>query len=119
MCSARDFRFAGYGDWHGLHALAELQTLAKFAHGGGRPDMFAHETARESRMPQASLTLKLKLSPGIRLRYFFHSAAAKNVMIYGEAEWSFSTKLLPGIAKYTRKQGTHLPSKMRFDLGAI
>ena len=61
----------------------------------------------------ASLNLKLKAitrDAGVDILSF---GGAKNGMMYGEAVVFFDQTLAKDF-KYTRKQGTHLPSKMRF-----
>jgi threonine aldolase len=61
----------------------------------------------------ASLNAKLKeitKDAGVDVLSF---GGAKNGMMYGEAVVFFDKSLAKNF-KYTRKQGTHLPSKMRF-----
>ena len=61
----------------------------------------------------ASLNVKLKditKDAGVDILSF---GGAKNGMMYGEAVVFFDKSLAKDF-KYTRKQGTHLPSKMRF-----
>ena len=88
----------------------ELTALAAFAHGQG---MLLHMDGARISNAAASLRLNLKQitrNVGVDVLSF---GGAKNGMMYGEAvvffDKSFSREF-----KYLRKQGTHLPSKMRF-----
>ena len=88
----------------------ELKSLAKFAHDH---DMLLHMDG--ARISNAAASLKIKLrtitrDAGVDILSF---GGAKNGMMYGEAVVFFDRSLAKDF-KYTRKQGTHLPSKMRF-----
>ena len=93
-----------------VYTLKELKTLANFAH---RNDMLLHLDG--ARIANAAVSLKVPLKEmtvdiGVDVLSF---GGAKNGMMYGEAV-VFLNKKLGGDFKYTRKQGMHLPSKMRF-----
>ncbi len=88
----------------------ELKKLAGFAH---KNEMLLHMDG--ARIANAAAALKASLSSitkdvGVDVLSF---GGAKNGMIYGEAVVFFDRGLAKDF-KYTRKQGTHLPSKMRF-----
>ncbi|MDQ3172121.1 MAG: low specificity L-threonine aldolase [Acidobacteriota bacterium] len=88
----------------------ELKTLSAFAHKNG---MLLHMDG--ARIANATASLKASLSTitrdvGVDVLSF---GGAKNGMMYGEAVIFFDRSLAKNF-KYTRKQGTHLPSKMRF-----
>jgi len=88
----------------------ELKKLSDFAHKNG---MLLHMDG--ARIANAAASLKANLSAitrdvGVDVLSF---GGAKNGMIYGEAVIFFDRSLAKDF-KYTRKQGTHLPSKMRF-----
>lgn len=88
----------------------ELKKLSDFAHQNG---MLLHMDG--ARIANAAASLKANLSAitrdvGVDVLSF---GGAKNGMIYGEAVIFFDRSLAQDF-KYTRKQGTHLPSKMRF-----
>ncbi len=88
----------------------EIKELAKFAH---QNRMLLHLDG--ARIANAAASLKLPLAAltadlGVDVLSF---GGAKNGMMYGEAVVFFDQKLASDF-KYTRKQGTHLPSKMRF-----
>src|SRR4029079_4711569 len=81
-----------------------------FAHAN---DMLLHVDG--ARIANAAAGLKVKLKEitrdaGVDILSF---GGAKNGMMYGEAVVFFDKSLARNF-KYTRKQGTHLPSKMRF-----
>ena len=93
-----------------VYTPSELKGLAKFAH---EHDMLLHVDG--ARIANAAAGLKVKLSEitkdaGVDILSF---GGAKNGMMYGEAVVFFDQTLAKDF-KYTRKQGTHLPSKMRF-----
>jgi len=93
-----------------VYQPAELKTLAKFAHDH---EMLLHVDG--ARIANAAAHLKCKLKAitkdaGVDILSF---GGAKNGMMYGEAVVFFDESLAKDF-KYTRKQGTHLPSKMRF-----
>src|SRR6185295_11132171 len=93
-----------------VYTPRELQTLAKFAH---EHDMLLHVDGARIANAAAGLNLKLKAitkDAGVDILSF---GGAKNGMMYGEAVVFFDKDLARDF-KYTRKQGTHLPSKMRF-----
>ena len=88
----------------------ELKTLSRFAH---EHDMLLHVDGARIANAAASLNVKLKditRDAGVDILSF---GGAKNGMMYGEAVVFFDKSLAKDF-KYTRKQGTHLPSKMRF-----
>ncbi len=93
-----------------VYTARELRTLADFAHNH---DMLLHVDG--ARIANAAAGLKVKLKAitrdvGVDVLSF---GGAKNGMMYGEAVVFFNQSLAKDF-KYTRKQGTHLPSKMRF-----
>ncbi len=93
-----------------VYTPSELKSLARFAHDH---DMLLHMDG--ARISNAAASLKVKLSAitrdaGVDILSF---GGAKNGMMYGEAVVFFNKSLAKDF-KYTRKQGTHLPSKMRF-----
>jgi len=93
-----------------VYTPRELQTLAKFAH---EHDMLLHVDGARIANAAAGLGVKLKeitRDVGVDVLSF---GGAKNGMMYGEAVVFFNKNLARDF-KYTRKQGTHLPSKMRF-----
>ncbi|MBA3569345.1 MAG: low specificity L-threonine aldolase, partial [Pyrinomonadaceae bacterium] len=88
----------------------ELKRLSDFAH---KNEMLLHMDG--ARIANATASLKANLSTitrdvGVDVLSF---GGAKNGMMYGEAVIFFDRSLAKNF-KYTRKQGTHLPSKMRF-----
>jgi threonine aldolase len=93
-----------------VYTPRELKTLATFAH---EHDMLLHVDGARIANAAASLKVKLKAitrDVGVDILSF---GGAKNGMMYGEAVVFFNQALAKDF-KYTRKQGTHLPSKMRF-----
>jgi threonine aldolase len=87
-----------------------MKSLAAFAHDH---DMLLHVDG--ARLANAAASLKVKLRAitrdvGVDVLSF---GGAKNGMMYGEAVVFFDRTLGKDF-KYTRKQGTHLPSKMRY-----
>ena len=93
-----------------VYSQRELKSLAKFAH---ERDMLLHVDGARIANAAVSLNVKLKeitKDAGVDILSF---GGAKNGMMYGEAVVFFD-KTLAKDFKYTRKQGTHLPSKMRF-----
>ena len=93
-----------------VYTQREMKALATFAHDH---DMLLHVDG--ARIANAAASLKVKLAAitkdvGVDVLSF---GGAKNGMMYGEAVVFFDKKLA-GDFKYTRKQGTHLPSKMRY-----
>ncbi|HZI86162.1 MAG TPA: low specificity L-threonine aldolase, partial [Pyrinomonadaceae bacterium] len=88
----------------------ELKKLSEFAHKNG---MLLHMDG--ARIANAAASLRKDFSSltrdvGVDVLSF---GGAKNGMMYGEAIVFFDQNLAKDF-KYTRKQGTHLPSKMRF-----
>ena len=93
-----------------VYTPRELKSLSSFAHDNG---MLLHVDGARIANAAASLNLKLKAitkDAGVDVLSF---GGAKNGMMYGEAVVFFDQSLAKDF-KYTRKQGTHLPSKMRF-----
>lgn len=93
-----------------VYTPRELKELANFAHDN---DMLLHVDGARIANAAASLNVKLKAitrDAGVDILSF---GGAKNGMMYGEAVVFFDKSLAKDF-KYTRKQGTHLPSKMRF-----
>jgi threonine aldolase len=93
-----------------VYTPGELKSLSRFAHGH---DMLLHVDGARIANAAASLNVKLKditRDAGVDILSF---GGAKNGMMYGEAVVFFD-KAVGRNFKYTRKQGTHLPSKMRF-----
>lgn len=93
-----------------VYTPKEIKELAAFAH---QNDMVLHMDG--ARIANAAAGLRLPLSAitkdvGVDVLSF---GGAKNGMMYGEAVVFFDKSLAKDF-KYTRKQGTHLPSKMRF-----
>jgi threonine aldolase len=88
----------------------ELKTLADFAHEN---DMLLHVDGARLANAAVSLDASLKeitADAGVDVLSF---GGTKNGMMYGEAVIFFDKKLAADF-KYIRKQGMHLPSKMRF-----
>ena len=88
----------------------ELKAIAKFAHAN---NMLLHVDG--ARLANAAATLNTSLKSitadaGVDVLSF---GGTKNGMIYGEAVVFFDPRLAHDF-KYIRKQGMHLPSKMRF-----
>lgn len=93
-----------------IYTPAELKALAGFAH---QHDMLLHMDGARIANAAASLRTdfkKITTDVGVDVLSF---GGAKNGMMFGEAVVFFDPKLAKGF-KYLRKQGTHLPSKMRF-----
>jgi threonine aldolase len=93
-----------------VYTPRELRNLSGFAHDNG---MLLHVDGARIANAAASLNVKLKeitRDAGVDILSF---GGAKNGMMYGEAVVFFDKNLAKDF-KYTRKQGTHLPSKMRF-----
>jgi threonine aldolase len=93
-----------------VYTKSELKTLARFAHDH---NMLLHVDG--ARIANAALSLNTSLKEitadaGVDVLSF---GGAKNGMMYGEAVVFFDKKLATDF-KYIRKQGMHLPSKMRF-----
>jgi len=93
-----------------VYTPRELKNLSGFAHDNG---MLLHVDGARIANAAACLNVKLKeitRDAGVDILSF---GGAKNGMMYGEAVVFFDKDLAKDF-KYTRKQGTHLPSKMRF-----
>ena len=93
-----------------VYTKNELKTLARFAHDN---NMLLHVDGARIANAAASLNASLKeftVDAGVDVLSF---GGAKNGMMYGEAVVFFNKKLGDDF-KYIRKQGMHLPSKMRF-----
>src|SRR6266550_5098832 len=93
-----------------IYTPRELKALSSFAHDHG---MLLHMDGARVANAAASLGVKLRVmtkDAGVDILSF---GGAKNGMMYGEAVVFFD-KTLAKDFKYTRKQGTHLPSKMRY-----
>ncbi|HSB29813.1 MAG TPA: low specificity L-threonine aldolase [Pyrinomonadaceae bacterium] len=93
-----------------VYSRSELKTLADFAH---RNNMLLHVDG--ARISNAAVSLnssfrEITRDSGVDVLSF---GGAKNGMMYGEAVVFFDQKLASDF-KYIRKQGMHLPSKMRF-----
>lgn len=93
-----------------VYTQRELKALSSFAHEN---DMLLHMDG--ARIANAAASLKLPLraitrEAGVDVLSF---GGAKNGMMYGEAVVFFDRTIAKDF-KYTRKQGTHLPSKMRY-----
>ncbi|HSE16527.1 MAG TPA: low specificity L-threonine aldolase [Pyrinomonadaceae bacterium] len=93
-----------------VYTREELKTLADFAHENG---MLLHVDG--ARLANAAVALdatfkEITADVGVDVLSF---GGTKNGMMYGEAVVFFD-KSLAGDFKYIRKQGMHLPSKMRF-----
>jgi len=93
-----------------VYTKSELKTLATFAH---KNDMLLHVDGARIANAAVSLNASLKeitVDAGVDVLSF---GGAKNGMMYGEAVVFFDQKLAADF-KYIRKQGMHLPSKMRY-----
>lgn len=93
-----------------VYSAAEVKALASFAH---QNEMLLHMDGARIANAAASLRTdlrKITSDAGVDILSF---GGAKNGMMFGEAVVFFDPKLAEGF-KYLRKQGTHLPSKMRF-----
>jgi threonine aldolase len=93
-----------------VYTKNELKTLARFAHDH---NMLLHVDGARIANAAVSLNANLKeitADAGVDVLSF---GGAKNGMMYGEAVVFFDEKLASDF-KYIRKQGMHLPSKMRF-----
>ena len=93
-----------------VYTKKELKTLASFAHDNG---MLLHVDG--ARLANAAVSLGVALREittdvGVDVLSF---GGTKNGMMYGEAVVFFDQNLADDF-KYIRKQGMHLPSKMRF-----
>src|ERR1044071_7290910 len=93
-----------------VYTRSELKTLARFAHDH---DMLLHVDGARIAKAAVSLNANLKEITGEAGVDVLSFGGAKNGMMYGEAVVFFDEKLASDF-KYIRKQGMHLPSKMRF-----
>ena len=93
-----------------VYTPRELKTLADFAH---KHDMFLHIDGARISNAAAGLGKSLKAITKDVGADILSFGGAKNGMMYGEAVVFFNRELARDF-KYTRKQGMHLPSKMRF-----
>jgi threonine aldolase len=93
-----------------VYTKSELKTLARFAHDH---NLLLHVDGARIANAAVSLNASLKeitVDAGVDVLSF---GGAKNGMMYGEAVIFFDKKRAADF-KYIRKQGMHLPSKMRF-----
>jgi threonine aldolase len=93
-----------------VYTKDELKSLARFAHDN---NMLLHVDGARIANAAASLNASFKeitVDAGVDVMSF---GGAKNGLMYGEAV-VFLNKKLGENFKYIRKQGMHLPSKMRF-----
>jgi len=93
-----------------VYTKNELKTLARFAHDH---KLLLHVDGARIANAAVSLNANLKeitVDAGVDVLSF---GGAKNGMMYGEAVVFFDKKRAVDF-KYIRKQGMHLPSKMRF-----
>ena len=93
-----------------VYSTAELKALSSFAH---KNKMLLHMDGARIANAAVSLNASLKeitSDAGVDVLSF---GGAKNGMMYGEAVVFFD-KSLAADFKFIRKQGMHLPSKMRF-----
>jgi threonine aldolase len=93
-----------------IYTKQELKAIAKFAHDH---NMLLHVDG--ARIANAAVTLNASLKEittdaGVDLLSF---GGTKNGMMYGEAVVFFDARMAHDF-KYIRKQGMHLPSKMRY-----
>ncbi len=93
-----------------VYKPAEVKALSSFAHKHG---MLLHMDGARIANAAASLKLELRKITGDVGVDILSFGGAKNGMMFGEAIVFFDRKLSTDF-KYLRKQGTHLPSKMRF-----
>ena len=93
-----------------VYTRKELKTLSSFAHDN---NMLLHVDGARLANAAVSLNATLKeitADAGVDVLSF---GGTKNGMMYGEAVIFFDKKLATDF-KYIRKQGMHLPSKMRY-----
>jgi threonine aldolase len=93
-----------------IYTKKEIKTLATFAHDNG---MLLHVDGARLANAAVSLEASLKEITGDAGVDVLSFGGTKNGMMYGEAVVFFDSKLAHDF-KYIRKQGMHLPSKMRF-----
>ena len=93
-----------------VYSKQELKAIAKFAHAN---NMLLHVDGARLANAAANLNDSLKsITAGVGVDVLSFGGT-KNGMIYGEAVVFFDPKRASDF-KYIRKQGMHLPSKMRF-----
>jgi threonine aldolase len=93
-----------------VYTKKELKTLSSFAHDN---NMYLHVDGARLANAAVSLNASLKeitADAGVDVLSF---GGTKNGMMYGEAVIFFNKKLATDF-KFIRKQGMHLPSKMRY-----
>lgn len=98
-------------EYGGLYAPAELRELCEFAHAQG---WYVHVDGARIANAAAALDLGLRESTrdlGVDVLTF---GGTKNGLLFGEAIVFFNRSLHHGAAKFARKQGMQLASKMRF-----
>lgn len=93
-----------------VYTKAEVKALANFAHSH---DMLLHMDGARISNAAVSLNASFKELTGDVGVDVLSFGGAKNGMMYGEAVVFFDKKHAADF-KYIRKQGMHLPSKMRF-----
>ncbi|HKE58235.1 MAG TPA: low specificity L-threonine aldolase [Pyrinomonadaceae bacterium] len=93
-----------------VYNFAEVKALANFAHQHG---MLLHMDGARIANAAVSLNTSLRKITGDLGVDVLSFGGTKNGMMYGEAVVFFDRKRA-GDFKYIRKQGMHLPSKMRF-----
>jgi threonine aldolase len=93
-----------------VYTKAELKALADFAH---KNDMLLHVDGARISNAAVSLNASFKQITGDVGVDVVSFGGAKNGMMYGEAVVFFDKKNAADF-KYIRKQGMHLPSKMRY-----
>jgi threonine aldolase len=93
-----------------VYTPEQLRALSEFAHTN---NMLLHMDGARIANAAASLKRDLKEITGSAGVDVLSFGGAKNGMMYGEAVVFFDKSLSKDF-KYIRKQGTHLPSKMRF-----
>jgi threonine aldolase len=93
-----------------VYTKAELKALADFAH---KNDMLLHVDGARISNAAVSLNASFKQITGDVGVDVLSFGGAKNGMMYGEAVVFFDKKNAADF-KYIRKQGMHLPSKMRY-----
>ncbi|MEP6922729.1 MAG: low specificity L-threonine aldolase, partial [bacterium] len=93
-----------------VYTPRELKTLSSFAH---KKNMMLHMDGARIANAAASLKLDLRRITGDVGVDVLSFGGAKNGGMFGEAVVFFDSELARDF-KYLRKQGTHLPSKMRF-----
>jgi len=93
-----------------VYTQRELKALSSFAHDN---DMLLHVDGARISNAAVSLNASLKEITAGAGADVLSFGGTKNGMMYGEAVVFFDKQLAPDF-KYIRKQGMHLPSKMRY-----